>query len=134
MHEQQSGNGPAGELPTAVAEMIRAVERRRLHALVERDIETARLLHADDFQLITPTGVSHTRESYLAAVFSGEIEYRVFEAVSEIRVRVYGDAAIVRYRSRIEMPSWRANAWHTDSYERRDGRWQIVWSQATEIR
>ena len=23
--------------------------------------------------------------------------------------------------------------WHTDGYERRDGRWQVVWSQATRI-
>jgi hypothetical protein len=26
------------------------------------------------------------------------------------------------------------HCWHTDSYEQRDGRWQVVWSQATEIR
>ena len=23
--------------------------------------------------------------------------------------------------------------WHTDIYELRDGRWQVVWSQATRI-
>jgi hypothetical protein len=23
--------------------------------------------------------------------------------------------------------------WHTDCYRRRDGRWQVVWSQATRI-
>jgi hypothetical protein len=24
--------------------------------------------------------------------------------------------------------------WHTDYYERREGRWQVVWSHATRIR
>ena len=24
--------------------------------------------------------------------------------------------------------------WHTDTHERRDGAWQVVWSQATAIR
>ena len=24
--------------------------------------------------------------------------------------------------------------WHTDVYERRNGAWQVVWSQATQIR
>ena len=134
MEDQQSATGPVGGLPMDVADEIRAVEHKRLRALMDGDIEDARSLHADDFQLITPSGVAHTRETYLAGVASGDIDYRVFEAISEIEVRLYGAAAIIRYQSRIEMTNWRANAWHTDSYELRDGRWQIVWSQATEIR
>ena len=27
----------------------------------------------------------------------------------------------------------RQRYWHTDLYERREGRWQVVWSQATGI-
>ena len=53
-------------------------------------------------------------------------------------VRVQGTMAVVRYQARIEialgghaLPSLRC--WHTDAYELRDGRWQVVWSQATEI-
>jgi hypothetical protein len=26
-----------------------------------------------------------------------------------------------------------ARYWHMDVYEQRDGRWQVVWSQATQI-
>ena len=33
---------------------LRATERERLQSLVDGDIETARRLHADDFQLINP--------------------------------------------------------------------------------
>jgi hypothetical protein len=134
MSDERGDEGLSNGPPPTVADAIRTVEQRRLRALVDGDIETACLLHADDFQLVTPSGVLHNRESYLAAVTSGDIEYRVFEAVAEIEVRVYGEAAIIRYQSRIEMATWCANVWHTDSYELRDGRWQIVWSQATEIR
>jgi hypothetical protein len=118
----------------ADADAIRTVERARLRALVDVDIEAARRLHADDFQLITPSGFAHSRESYLGAIASGTLNYRVFEPVSEIDVRLFGKAAIIRYQSRIDLGTWQANVWHTDSYELRAGRWQIVWSQATEIR
>jgi len=129
-HEQSPGRDPL----TYTAEGIRAVERRRLRTLVEGDIETARPLHADDFQLITPSGRAHSRESYLGAIASGDLNYLVFEPISEIEVRLFGQAAVIRYQSRIEMANFRANVWHTDVYELRDGQWQIVWSQATETR
>lgn len=49
-----------------------------------------------------------------------------------------GEAAILRYRVRIEINVGGAHDegtfWHTDTYEARDGHWQAVWSQATRIR
>jgi hypothetical protein len=55
----------------------------------------------------------------------------------EIEVRLYGDAAVIRYRAQLEIVVQEQEIslrgyWHTDLYERRDGRWQVVWSQATE--
>ena len=40
-----------------LADLLEATERTRLRALVEADIATADLLHADDYQLITPGGM-----------------------------------------------------------------------------
>ena len=39
-----------------IADQLRAVERARLRSLVEAGLETARRLHADDFELINPVG------------------------------------------------------------------------------
>jgi hypothetical protein len=119
------------------AELVRNTERERLIALVRGDVEHARQLHADDLQLITPEGEVLSKEQYLAAIASGDLNYIVFEP-GAIVVRMYGDAAIIRYQSEIEIivrgdTFPRHPLWHTDSYERRDGRWQVVWSQATEI-
>ncbi len=57
--------------------------------------------------------------------------------LAEIAVRVHADTAAIRYRSEIEATpagetSWRLQL-HTDVYERRGDRWQIVGSQATAI-
>ena len=135
----------AGSLPIvtsaleeSASDQIRNVEHARLRALVEADIDAAEQLHADDFQLITPLGGSVTKAQYLDLVASGAIDYLEWEP-ENIEVRIYGDAAVLRYQANLKIivenlpdaPSGRF--WHTDVYERRDGRWQVVWSQATRI-
>jgi hypothetical protein len=123
-------------MDTATANFIRTIERERLRSLVDGDLTVAERLHADDFQLINPIGMVLSKEQYLGAIASGYFNYRVFEPDSEIAVRLYGDVATIRYRSRLHMSldgevGGLRHYWHTDSYERRDGRWQAVWSQAT---
>ena len=94
-------------------------------------------LHADDYELITPGGTALSKQDYLVAIESGDLDYRTFEAASDVAVRVFADAGILRYQARIEMigggQAYDGVFWHTDFYERRDGRWQAVWSQATRI-
>lgn len=124
--------------PNSDGDSIRALETERLRSLVEADMLVADRLHADDFQLVNPSGRTFTKEQYLGGIASGALDYLVFEPVSEIQVRVLGESAVVRYRSAIEInvdnqhfPT--EHFWHTDTYEYRDGRWQAVWSQATTI-
>ena len=95
-------------------------------------------MHAEDYQLITPGGRTLTRDEYLGGVATGELNYVVFEPASAIAIRKYEGAAVLRYQARIEV-QFGDNVdsdlfWHTDIYEIRDGRWQVVWSQATRIR
>jgi len=99
---------------------------------VAGDVEEVSALHADDFELITPKGGALTKGEYLDAVSTGDIHYVRWEP-AEIEVRLYGTAAVLRYQAEMEMPGFVARLWHTDLYERRDGRWQIVWSQATRL-
>ena len=125
-------------LMQADAELIRETERKRLRALVDVDVVVARALHADDFQLINPRGETLSRDEYLDGIASGQVNYLVFEPVSAIDVRVYEDAAAIRYRSKLEVIVHGQHLplhgyWHTDVYERRDGRWHIVWSHATAM-
>lgn len=120
------------------ADLIRETERKRLRALVDGDIALAKLLHAPDFQLITPIGIPLSKEEYLGAIASGEMKYLLWEP-KEIEVRLYEKAAVIRYQAELEIIfHWhkipRSRYWHTDSYELHKGSWQVVWSQATEIK
>jgi hypothetical protein len=129
-------SGPPSD--SSEAEHLREIERTRLRALVEADMAVAAPLHADDFQVIPPPGFPLSRDDYLAAVAAGDIDYLVFEPISEIDVRLYGRAAVLTYESRIDivvsgLGRLTHDTWHTYVYERREGRWQAVWEQATAI-
>jgi hypothetical protein len=121
-----------------LADVLRSTERARLRALVAADLTTADALHAEDYQLITPGGGTFSKAEYLAGIADGSLRYRRFEPDGEMRVRVWGSAATLRYEVDIEVEDgdsvYRDRCWHTDIYELRDGRWQAVWSHATRIR
>lgn len=121
----------------ATVSEIASIERDRLAALVSRDIDRAARIHADDFELVSPSGRVLSKARYLDAVRSGDIAYAAWEP-GAIDVRVHGDVAVLRYPAEIAFivdgaPTVPRRYRHMDLYERREGRWQVVWSQATRI-
>jgi hypothetical protein len=120
-----------------LVELIRATERERLRAFVGADMPVLERLHTEDFQLINPGGGALSKAEYLGGVAAGDIDYLVWAPTSEIVVRLYGEAAAIRYRSHTEIVVFGETIvvenWHTDVYERHDGRWQAVWSHATSV-
>ena len=119
------------------AAAMRDTERKRLRSLVTADMDTADALHAADYELITPRGYAMSKHDYLAGSRRGG--FATWYSSLEIAIRGGGDVALLRYQARISITEDdRADAaamtcWHTDYYERRDARWQAVWSQATVI-
>jgi len=118
-----------------MADSLRATERRRLHAMVTGDTAAASAITAPDFQLINPLGLVSSKAQYLGGIASGALVYHRWEPEA-MEVRLSGDLAVLRYRSMLEVTAaGRRNPvrphWHVDVYERRDGKWQVVWSQAT---
>lgn len=116
---------------------LRSIERARLLALVERKVELAGPLHAAEFQLVTPVGMTLSKDQYLGAIATGGLIYNAWDP-KQIEVRLYGQVAAIRYQSSMEVTFGphhipRAEYWHTDLYEKIDGAWQVVWSQATEV-
>lgn len=117
---------------------LRQTEQTRLDAMVEADMPAVQRFLADDFELITPDGTPLTRDDYIAAVASGDLDFQAYEPVTPIQVRLYDDAAVLRYKSHIEIVATGTGrrtdgAWHTCLYENRDGHWQIVWEQTTIV-
>ncbi|MBY5396090.1 nuclear transport factor 2 family protein [Rhizobium leguminosarum] len=124
--------------PANEANLLRETEHARLRALINADIVRAQQLHAPDFQLITPIGATLSKEEYLGAIASGQIKYLIWEP-ADIAVRLYDGVAVLRYRAQLEVVFGGHTValndyWHTDTYERHDERWMVVWSQATAIK
>ena len=114
-------------------DFFRQLETTRTQALVSRDIDAARRLHAPDYQLITPAGRCYALDDYLADLASGALIYARWDC-GPMAVRAVPGMALLRYRARLVFPSGReVDCWHTDSYERRAEAWLAVWSQATAV-
>ena len=117
---------------------LRDTEKSRLDALVTADMPGLEQLHADDFELVPPTGSPLGREAYLDAVAAGDLDFRAYEVVTPIEVRLYEDTAVLRYKSHIEVRTvgegrLSHGSWHTCLYENHDGHWQVVWEQTTAV-
>jgi hypothetical protein len=119
------------------ADRLRAIEQQRTQALVDADIATVRKLTASDYQGINPAGDPLSRDELLAPVKAGVLDFLVDRAASPISVRLHRDSAVLRYRRSFDLvvggTRLTHKAWSTELYERRHGRWQIVWEQTTAI-
>jgi hypothetical protein len=119
------------------ADHLRGIETTRLRALVDADTATARKLTAPDFQSINPAGAPLSRDDFLGVVQAGVIDFLAIDPSSPIAVRLSGDSATLRYKTRFDVVAGGTHvthdAWTTALYERRSGRWQIVWAQTTAI-
>jgi hypothetical protein len=118
------------------AAQVRAAERTLLSAVVDGDTHTAGALLAPDFQLIDVTGAAESGKAYLATV-GGGVDFVKLQPISPIKVRVHGSTAVSRLKLHFKVVAGPVtvehNGWTTDVFERRDGRWLLVWSQSTAI-
>ena len=120
------------------ADDFRELERCRLRSLVERNLPLAWQLHSVDFQLVTPNGLTFSRDQYLGDIETGLLTYFGWDA-GEIDVRMHPSVTLLRYQATLKVGSDTGNistlnCWHTDSYELLDGLWKVVWSQASAKR
>jgi hypothetical protein len=127
----------ASSASSSQADRLRAIETTRQQALVDADTATVRNLTAPDFQLINPGGAVLSRDDFLGAIDAGVIDFLGLETISPIAVRLSGDSATLRYKTAFDLvvdgTHLTHEGWTTALYERRNGRWQIVWGQSTAI-
>ena len=121
--------GPSGA-PQAEQETAAAL----LKWLLLRE-SSARTRGADsDWMIVSECGIS-PRQEFLSMVASGELTHSAMEMVSEARVRVYGEMALVAGRvtntAHHRGQRFDADEWTTDVFVRPDGRWFCVLSHIT---
>ena len=88
----------------SMTDYFRALEGSRIRALLDRNMELLWRLHAEEYQLVTPSGRTFGRERYLREIESGNLQYWRWEA-GPIEVRATDRMAIVRYQATLELGS-----------------------------
>ena len=91
---------------------------------------------AEDFIGIGPRGFILTKDEWLARHKSGDLRYESF-GLDEVRIRVYGDAAVLTGRESVKLKyrgeDQQAELRTTEIFVKRDGRWRLAGLQLSPI-
>jgi uncharacterized protein (TIGR02246 family) len=103
-------------------------------AIVSNDADRIGRFMTEDWVMVSESGISSGRQ-FLALVSSGELTHSAMRRVSDARVEVYGEVAVVTARvtntAHYGGRQFDADEWTTDVLVRRDDRWLCVLSQIT---
>jgi ketosteroid isomerase-like protein len=120
-----------------VAELLRDIEERLAIAWVEGDRSFIERILADDWSVTDLTGRVLTKAAVLEEAFGSKDRKIVSMHIDDIRVRSFGDWAIVTGRTRAageyQGEVVEVTLRFTDVFAYRNGNWQAVASQATLI-
>ena len=110
----------------AAEDYIKRSEQQWAEASMKRDTATVERIVADDFVGIDPSGAYFRKADELAGVGKNEGDY-VAAKSNEVTVRFYGDAAVAQGSESWQKRSGERGRYvWTDTWIRRDGKWQIV--------
>lgn len=132
--------GPAfgrGKRTTSASEKeIRALEEQRNQAIVHGDAATLERMTSDNYTFITLRGELRNKAEIVKGFQSGSFKYDS-RTISDLKIRIYGDTAIVTGRSSQEGKEngkdYSGDYRFTRVYIRQRGSWVTVALQATLI-
>jgi len=123
---------------TAAERTVARVDSVRLEALLVRDTAAVRRIYADNFRSILPTGAIRSKAEFLRDLAAGTQRYDTVSHEGQ-RVEVVGDVGIITGRSTQRGREARTSSGLTAQtryvriYVRRNGRWQLLYTQLTAI-
>ena len=131
--------GPVGAQAAssaAVEEQIKKIEKDRAAAVTRADVAALDAVTSDDYSLIDRNGRVRDKAQTMSAIKTGDIKITSNE-VSDLKVRVYGDTAVVTGRAdtkgTIGGKDVSGPMLFTRVYVKKSGRWQSVAFQQTAI-
>jgi uncharacterized protein (TIGR02246 family) len=135
LHELESGSGNNVE----VERQLRQLERAWLDAYEQHDAAAMERILADDFAITHPDGQIQTRAQVLESVKrmrEKSATSAMTFATEDVQVRIDGDTALLS--GKLVQQSERGGATsrqlaYTDTYAKRDGRWQVVSSHLKQL-
>jgi ketosteroid isomerase-like protein len=115
---------------------IKALEETRNQAVLKGDVAALDRMTSDDYTFITLRGELRTKAEILKGFASGAFKYQSRE-ISDLKVRLYGDSAVVTGRSSQKGTEngkdYSGAYWFTRVYVKQNGRWVSVALQTTLI-
>jgi Domain of unknown function (DUF4440) len=124
------GAGPAGAQTGKVEQELMQLERDWCTASVKNDAALLGGIVADDVSDISRAGKLSGKAEMLAGVKTGKTSAC---EVDQMKVRVYGDAAVVTGRSTLTSSTFSGQALWTDTFVKKNGKWLCVATQSTEV-
>jgi ketosteroid isomerase-like protein len=111
------------------AATVRALEVKWTESYKQRSIDILSSLLADEFVITIEDGSVYSKAGYISHTADGTVHVEVAE-LSELKVRVHGDTAIVTgaYHER-GLSNGKSYEYHdrlTDVWMKMGGRWQVV--------
>ena len=120
---------------TAEEELLK-LENEFAEAIVKNDLEGIGRLVTDDWIIIGPDGEIVDRARFFEVIKSGALTHDMMES-EDLRVRVYGDSAVVtaltRTRGKFMGQDFTTQERATDVFVKHDGRWQCVLTHLTRF-
>lgn len=127
----------AGAPVADATEEVRKLEREWLDAYEQRDPEAMKRIVADDFVIYFPSGASQTKADIvrmMERMRGGQRPSPKF-STEDVQARAYGtDTVILTGRVISQTGDQREVQRYTDTYVRRDGKWQVVSSHLSNVK
>ena len=115
------------------AREVQDLERAWLNAYEQRDEKAMNAIVADDFLITFPNGSSQTKSQVVSSLNApgGNSGTSMKFHTVDVKARVYGDTVILTGRvvaewQRDGKPLGKEQSRYTDTYVKRQGRWQVV--------
>jgi ketosteroid isomerase-like protein len=112
------------------------LENQFTAAILRNDPEAIGRCVTDDWIIINADGGIIDRERFLGVIKSGTLTHEMMES-DDIRLRVYGDSAVVsaltRTKGKFKGQEFTTHERATDFFVRLDGQWRCVLTQLTSF-
>lgn len=116
---------------------VLATDDRRTEALRQGNARPLRQIYADDYTLVTPSGVIRSKDDQINDLVSGRVRYDKIETINRT-VRVYGGVAIVLSREKYDIlqagQQVGGDIFFTRTYKRFGTEWRVIATQGTFVR
>jgi hypothetical protein len=130
-HTRRTGNDDEAR------RQVLAMDDRRMQALRQSDPAPLQQIYADDYTLVTPSGVVRSKNDQINDLVSGRVRYRKIET-TERTVRVYGDVAIVLSREKYDIlqadQQVGGDIFFTRTYKKFGTKWREIAAHGTFVR